>query len=107
MNFEKKDTPEIRMAPEHKPINMDKFPKRKVEEAPKFYEMTHEQLLAFMCSTMRFKYDPLRYINDTRYKAKADSILLQGLIAMMVDYLRDKGINLDQVMSLVEKPKII
>jgi len=100
MNYESYKTPEIRMAPTIKPIN--DVPKR-TEQAPiKFYEMNEEQLMAFMTSVLRFKYDPIKYRSEPKYKSTADSILFIGMIAMMTDYLRGKGINVEKLLKEVD-----
>lgn len=89
--------PEIHMAPGHKAINPDKLPKRPAEEMPNFMNMSESERLAMMCATLKLKYDPLLYRTDQKYKAKVDSVLMTGMIAMMVDYLRKNGTNIETV----------
>ncbi len=94
MNFEEKNNPEIYIAPENKPIQPP--PKRKFEDAPMFFRMKEEDLIAIMCSTLRFKYDPFTYKTDQKYKSMADSILFAGMIAMMTHYLRSQGVDVEK-----------
>jgi hypothetical protein len=94
---DKISNPEIRIAPEHKPINPDKLPKRPVEKLPNFIEMNEMERLAMMCSALKLKYDPLRYRSDVSYKAKVDSVLMTAMVALMTDYLRKQGHNLEAV----------
>ena len=97
MDLDKKGTPEILIAPEHKPLQPP--PKRPVPEMPPFFSMTQEQLLAFMTSALRLKYDPLRYMADQGYKARTDSVLLSGMVALMTHYLRTQEVNVDKLVG--------
>jgi hypothetical protein len=63
MNFESKNVPEIRIAPENKAINPDKIPKRPEEKQPEMFEMNIDQLLAFMSSHLEMKVNMQQY-ND-------------------------------------------
>lgn len=96
-DYSKNEAPQIRQAPTHKPINPDKFPKRPTENLPNFMQMNEMERLAMMCAALKLKYDPLQYRTDPRYKAKVDSILMTGMIAMMTDYLRKNGTNIEAV----------
>jgi len=100
MNYESDKAPEIRMAPTIKPIN--DIPKRPEQAPLKFYEMNEEELMALMTSVLRFKYDPIQYRTEPKYKATADSILFIGIIAMMTDYLRGKGVNVQKLLKEVD-----
>jgi hypothetical protein len=95
-NGHKLGTPEIRIAPEHKDVS-HKLPKRPNEEMPSFMQMSEAELMALMCGTLRLKYNPLQYRSDQRYKAKVDSVLMTGMIALMTDYLRKQGTNIETV----------
>lgn len=88
---------QTRIAPSHKPINPDKLPKRPVEKMPNFMQMDEMERLAMMCAALKLKYDPLRYRTEPTYKAKVDSVLMTGMIAMMTDYLRKNGTNIEAV----------
>ena len=96
-DYNKNEAPQVRIAPKHKPINPDKFPKRPKEEMPNFMQMNEMERLAMMCAALKLKYDPLAYRTDPKYKAKVDSILMTGMIAMMVDYLRKNGTSIEAV----------
>ena len=96
-DFANKETPQVRIAPEHKPINPDNMPKRPPENMPNFMVMGEAERLAMMCAALKLKYDPLLYRTDVKYKAKVDSVLMTGMISMMVDYLRKNGTNIEAV----------
>lgn len=87
---------QVRQAPKNKDIS-HKLPKRPEEKLPNFVEMSEPELMAVMASTLKLKYDPLLYKTDQRYKAKVDAILMQGMVSMMISYLRDKGTNIEAV----------
>lgn len=100
MNYESNKTPEIRMAPTIKPIN--DVPKRPGQPELKFYEMSEEELMALMAAVLRMKYDPIRYNSDPKYKTRTQSVLHIGIIAMMTDYLRSKGVNVQKLLAEVD-----
>lgn len=96
MDYSRNEAPAIKIDPV-KPIQPP--PKRPVPEMPPFFAMTQEQLLAFMASSLRLKYDPLRYMADQGYKARTDSVLLAGTIALMTHYLRSQGIDTEKLIG--------
>lgn len=98
-DFTKAETPQVRIAPSHKPINPDNMPKRPPENMPNFMIMDEAERLAAMCACLKLKYDPLLYRTDVKYKAKVDTVLMSGMISMMVDYLRKNGTNIEAVFN--------
>ena len=99
MDYTINEGPQTRIAPKHKEISPNNIPKKKIEPPPQFWEMREEELLAVMCATLRMKYDPLLYRTDQRYRAKADSMLFTGMIAMMTHYLRGKGLDVNKLVG--------
>ena len=104
MDFSSNKAPEIRIAPEHKPV---KVPKRPTKPEMRFYRMKDEELMAFMISALRFRYDPHEYKTDQKYKSTADSILFMGMIAMMTHYLRSQGIDTDKLIGSTDSKLIV
>jgi len=96
MNYESNKAPEVFIAPTVKPV---KVPKRPSKPELRFYAMTNDELMAFMTSTLRFKYDPTQYKLDQSYKSKTDSIMFMGMVAMMTHYLRSQGVNTDKLVG--------
>jgi len=96
MDFNSNTAPIIHVAPEHKPV---KVPKRPSKPELRFYAMTNDELMAFMASTLRFKYDPTQYKLDQSYKSKTDAIMFMGMVAMMTHYLRSQGVNTEKLIG--------
>ena len=101
MDYDKKSTPEIRMAPTTRAINPDKIPKRPNETMQNYYDMPNEQLMAIVtASLLGLPAEKTKYRSDPKYKAEVDWIYFTGMIAMATLFLREEcKFNIDQYLK--------
>lgn len=100
MDYNANSVPEIRMAPEHKPINFDKFGKRKEQTLPDFVTMTNEQLWETLCVELfGVEYDQTQYKKNPHYKNTADAHIMKGLMALATLYYRENNVPLDKIIA--------
>lgn len=82
-DYSSNETPEIRIAPEHKAINPDNIPKRPQEKQPDMFSMNLEELLAFMEAHLKMRVNLSEY-NDPFRKNVRDGIQKIDMTALRV-----------------------